>query len=247
MNKEIKLLALDLDGTLLTNDHNITGATKKSIQLAVEKGIIVLFATGRGLQTSYTYLEELGLTGPMVFVNGAEIWKNPKEVWKRTFIDRNDIRKLCELAGENGARFWGYNAEDLIHSKNWKLDHLQKDWLKFGINSQNPIILKEMWETIHGWGTLEVTQTTRTNMEITVKGVTKESGIREVCRFLSIEMEEVMAIGDSLNDYYLISSAGLGVAMGNAFDEIKKIAKVTTDTNENDGVAKAINRYILQK
>ena len=245
MNKELKLLALDLDGTLLTEDKRITEATKRSIFQAVEKGIIVLFATGRGLQTSSAYMEELGLTGPMVFVNGAEIWKNPKEVWKRSFIDNKDLRKLYQLATENGARFWGYNADDLIHSTHWTPDLLKKDWLKFGISSENPIVLQKMWEIITEWGTLEVTQTERTNMEITVKGVTKESGIREVCRLLSIEMEEVMAIGDSLNDYYLISSAGLGVAMGNAIDEIKRVAAVTTDSNEHDGVAKAINRYLL--
>lgn len=245
MKKEFKLLALDLDGTLLTENNQITEATKKSIQEAVEKGIYVLFATGRGLQTSVSYIEELGLKGPMVFANGAEIWKNPKEVWKRTFIDKSDLLRLCQLAAGKNARFWGYNVESLIRSEDWNSDMFQKEWLKFGVSSTNPTYLQEMWKTIEGWGTLEVTQSDPTNLEITVKGITKESAIREVCSLLLIEMEEVMAIGDSMNDYYLISAAGLGVAMGNAIDEIKRAADITTDTNKQEGVAKAINRYLL--
>jgi 5-amino-6-(5-phospho-D-ribitylamino)uracil phosphatase len=245
MKREYKLLALDLDGTLLTKNNQITEATKKSIQEAVEKGIHVLFATGRGLQTSASYIEELGLKGPMVFANGAEIWKNPKEVWKRTFIDKNDLVRLCQLAAEKNARFWGYNVESLIRSDDWNSDMFHQEWLKFGVSSPNSTYLQEMWKTIEGWGTLEVTQSDPTNLEITVKGITKESAIREVCRLLLIEMEEVMAIGDSMNDYYLISTAGLGVAMGNAIDEIKRAADITTDTNEQEGVAKAINRYLL--
>ncbi|MEH7011048.1 Cof-type HAD-IIB family hydrolase [Neobacillus niacini] len=245
MKKEIKLLALDLDGTLLTDNNQITEATKRSIQEAIEKGIHVLFATGRGLQTSAQYIEELGLKGPMVFANGAEIWKNPKEVWKRTFIDKNDLIRLCNLSAEKNARFWAYNVESLIRSDAWGSDMFQKEWLKFGISSTNPTILQEMKETIKGWGTLEVTQSHPTNLEITVKGITKESAISEVCGLLSIEMEEVMAIGDSMNDYYLISAVGLGVAMGNAIDEIIRVADTSTDTNEQDGVAKAINRYLL--
>ncbi|WP_186673605.1 HAD hydrolase family protein [Sporosarcina sp. BP05] len=77
--------------------------------------------------------------------------------------------------------------------------------------------------------------------------MSKESGVRRVCEYLNIEMESVMAIGDNLNDFKLIQSAGLGIAMGNADDKLKQVADRVTALNEEDGVAKAIKRYLFEE
>ena len=84
-----------------------------------------------------------------------------------------------------------------------------------------------------------------TNIEVNPSGVNKANGLKRVCRELGITMDQVMAIGDSMNDKKMIMQVGLGIAMGNAQEQIKLVADDVTDTNNNDGVAKAIERFIL--
>ena len=81
--------------------------------------------------------------------------------------------------------------------------------------------------------------------EITKKGINKWVAIEELAKKLNIKQEEIIAIGDNVNDNIMIKNAGLGIAMGNATDEIKNIADYTTDTNTNEGVKKAIEKFIF--
>ena len=83
------------------------------------------------------------------------------------------------------------------------------------------------------------------NLEFTRKGINKASGLTFLAKHLQIPMEQVMAIGDSENDIEMIEVAGLGIAMGNALECVKKAAVSITDTNANEGVAKAIEKYLL--
>jgi HAD superfamily hydrolase (TIGR01484 family) len=240
-----RLLALDLDGTTLTEEKTLTEETRKWILRAEQAGVTVIFATGRGTQTTQQYWEELGLNSPMVLVNGAEIWDSPGVLRKRYTIDREHIRKLHKLAVEWGAYFWGYSAESLTSKRNWTESMFDRDWMKFGIRHDDPATILKLRDIVRSWGTLEITASAPVNMEIAPLGISKESGVRAVCDRLGIGMDEVMAIGDNLNDLRLIRAAGLGVAMGNADDELKQAAGAMTDTNERDGVAKAIRRYLF--
>uniref|UniRef100_UPI000B197650 HAD hydrolase family protein n=1 Tax=Paenibacillus dakarensis TaxID=1527293 RepID=UPI000B197650 len=119
-------------------------------------------------------------------------------------------------------------------------------WMKIGIGSNDPIKLKRIRQEIESWGTIEITSSAPVNLELSVKGITKESGMLEVCNMLGIPMSEVIAMGDSENDVKLLKAAGLGVAMGNAGEHIKSIADVVTATNNEDGVAQAIKKYVFQ-
>lgn len=92
---------------------------------------------------------------------------------------------------------------------------------------------------------MELTSSLPGNMEINAPGVTKGSGLLALAAHLGLRREQTMAVGDSGNDRAMIEAAGLGVAMGNATDDIKKIADATTDDNNHDGVAKAIEKYVL--
>src|SRR5690606_2824056 len=99
--------------------------------------------------------------------------------------------------------------------------------------------------TITSWDVLEVTNSHPHNLECNPKDVNKAAGIQEVCQLLGIQMSEVVAIGDSMNDEAMIRSAGLGVAMGNAQASIKNIADITTATYLENGVARVIRDYVL--
>ncbi|MGG4093571.1 Cof-type HAD-IIB family hydrolase [Paenibacillus lautus] len=241
-----KLIALDLDGTLLTDEKQITEETKKWLQYAVDHGVKVIFSTGRGLQTTKGFLNELGLDSPMVLLNGAEVWEGPDRLKKRVFLPRDTVRDMHAIAAERGEWYWGYSVESLTGDKDWTSEMFERDWMKFGIGSNDQQKLAEIKEELLSWGTLEVTRSALSNMEISVKGITKESGVREVCQMLGFSMSDVIAMGDSDNDAKLLKAAGLGVAMANGEDYIKSIADVITATNNEDGVVQAIRKYVFQ-
>jgi len=245
MKTKYRLLALDLDDTLLTKDKRVSEENRKWIKHAEDAGVIVMFATGRGRQTVKHLLEELKLTGPMVLVNGAEVWANGERLLGRYFIGKEEIRQLHDLATRHNAKFWGYSADSLTQMRDWTEEMFDKEWLKFGIRQDDLPIIEQLREQAKKLPNVEITRSATVNMEVSLKGISKESGVRKVCEHFNIEMDEVMAMGDNLNDYQLIKSAGLGVAMGNADPKLKEVADVITDHHEKDGVAKAIQRYLF--
>jgi len=240
-----KLIALDLDGTLLTDDKRISEESKLWIHKAVESGVTVIFSTGRGIQTTKALWDELGLKSPMVLLNGAEIWEAPGQIKERTLLPQDTVRRLYEVAVSRGEWFWGYSIESLTSGENWTSELFQQHWMKFGIGSRNAQVLADIQGELDGWGTLEITRSAPINLEIAVKGISKESGVRTVCDLLGIEMSQVMAIGDSDNDLRLLKAAGLGVAMANGEEHVKSAAGAITLSNNEDGVAAAIKKHIF--
>lgn len=247
MLSKYRLLALDLDGTTLLNSKEISMNTYAAIQKAMDKGIIVIFTTGRGVPNTEEYWKRLGLDSPMVLLNGAEIWKKPGELLERHFIQSEQFKKLHMIALNTNSTYWGYSVEGIMRKSDWTDEMYEQAWMKFGIRHDHVSVIQKIRKTIANWDGLEITQSESNNLEISVSGITKEYGIKKVCSLLGIELDEVMAIGDSWNDFLMLQSVGLGVAMGNAKDDIKKIANWITDTNEEDGVAKAIYRYLLNE
>ena len=241
-----KLIALDLDGTLLTDDKRISDENKKWIRYATDHGVTVIFSTGRGIQTAGSIWKELELDSPMVLLNGAEIWEGPNKLFKRTFLSRDIVRRLYEIASSRGDWYWGYSVESLTGNDEWTSEMFERDWMKFGIGSHHAETLAQIREELLRWGTIEVTASAHTNMEITAKDISKKSGVSEVCKLLGITMSDVIAVGDNDNDSKLLQAAGLGVAMANAVDHVKSIADVVTAPNNEDGIAAAIRKYVFQ-
>jgi HAD superfamily hydrolase (TIGR01484 family) len=239
-----RLIALDLDGTLLTDDKRIADSTKLWVGKAADAGVIVTFATGRGRQDALSFVRELDLDSPMVFLNGAEIWGGPGQLLERHFMDTEDIYRLHQLTAETGCCFWGYTVETLIQN-DWSNDMLHQEWMKYGMYCDDVDLMAQLRDYVDSWGTVEVTCTSDANMEVTARGITKARGVRRICEQIGIEMEAVMAVGDGLNDLDLIEGAGLGVAMGNAAEELKRAADFVTESNEDDGVVLAIRRCIF--
>lgn len=242
-----RLLALDLDGTILRDDKTISETTKYWVRKTVQSGVTVSFATGRGVQNSECYRKELGLDSPMVLLNGAEIWASPDVLLERHFIDRGDIERLFKIAVETDSWFWGYCVEGQTRKQEWTDSMFKQDWMKFGLINNDLMMIEEIKAAIDGWESLEITQSHYNNLECMAKGISKEYGIRKVCDLLNIRMDQIMAIGDSFNDLKLLHSAGLGIAMGNAHEEIIRSANFVTADNESDGVAKAICKHIFEK
>lgn len=243
-----RLLALDLDGTVLTKDGKITAETKLAISRAIAAGVVVILATGRGLhQDIEVFREALVLDTPMVLANGGEIWAGTGLILERHYLDKEDIRMLQEVSIETKADFGGYSVENATDEmKIWTDEMFDFNWMTFSIRHENPMAFDELRKQLERSATLEVINSNPTSIDFSLKGITKESGVRRICEHLNIEMASVMAIGDNLNDLDLIKSAGLGIAMGNANDTLKQVADRVTASNEENGVAKAINRYLFE-
>ena len=226
MIAKYRLLALDMDGTLLNDQQIITPETAKWIRKAKEAGVYVCLSTGRAFQSALPYAEQLGLLTPMVTVNGSEIWRAPHQLYRRSLMDPQLITQMHEMELEYGIWYWAYSLNEVHNQNNWDGDVRNREWLKFGDSTEDQDIRHEVLMRLQDMGGLEITNSSPTNLEINPLGVNKASGIKSVCRLLGIEMSQVVAVGDSLNDLAVIQKAGLGVAMGNAQSTVKQEADV---------------------
>lgn len=230
---------------MLNKDSVVSPENRKWIDAALEAGVTVSFSTGRGVQSALPIIEELQLTTPIVAVNGSEVWERPGKLLRRHLMDTGMIRRMHELAVLYDTWYWAYAVEGVFNKEKWLDDPSSVQWLKFGYFSEDGEKLRLIRETLESWGGLEITNSHPNNLELNPSGISKASGVGEVCRLLGIGMHEVIAVGDSLNDIAMIRAAGLGVAMGNAQDEVKRAADAVTATNDEDGVAQVIRRYIF--
>ncbi|WP_067727068.1 Cof-type HAD-IIB family hydrolase [Oceanobacillus damuensis] len=241
---EVKLIALDMDGTLLTGEHDITERTKIAIEQALGKGTHVVLSTGRGFQTCYPCAEELKLQSYLITANGGQIWTMEKELLDQHLLKTELIEKMYNLGTQVGVNMWMISTSGVFRAEAPD-DFYEYEWLKFGCESTDKQKLDIMVQELSHYEELELTNSLPTNVEVNPKGVSKAKALHFLCDKIGITMNEVMAVGDSLNDIKMIQEAGIGVAMGNAQEAIKKVADHTTDTNNNDGVAKAIEQFAL--
>ncbi|MBP1992033.1 Cof-type HAD-IIB family hydrolase [Paenibacillus eucommiae] len=240
-----KLLALDMDGTLLNEESLISEENRQAIHAALEAGVTVIFSTGRGVQSALPFAVELGLQTPMITANGSEIWRAPGNLLKRHKLSADLVRRLHTVAVKYDSWWWAYAVEGMYNTENWIEDIDSPEWLKFGFFTENLTVLSEIRQLVAAWGELEITNSHPSNLEINPRGISKASGLLELCEVLNISMSEVVAMGDSENDTAMIRKAGLGVAMGNAQEGVKLIADHVTVTNNEHAVAKIIYDYIL--
>lgn len=242
--KPIRLIALDMDGTLLNSNHEVSLRTKTAIQNALDKDVHVVLSTGRGIDTCYPYAEELKLRSYLITANGGQIWTVDKQLLDQHTVNAETIEKLWYIGKEVGVRMWMISTEGVFQNEAPE-NFYDYEWLKFGSYSKDKDKLDRMIKELSYFEELELTNSLPINVEANAKGVSKAKALHFLCDRIGITMDEVMACGDSLNDIKMIQEAGIGVAMGNAQEAIKKVANHITDTNENDGVAKAIEEFVL--
>ncbi|HEY4432210.1 MAG TPA: Cof-type HAD-IIB family hydrolase [Paenibacillus sp.] len=247
MTAKYRLLALDMDGTLLNDEQIITPITVKWLQKAVDAGVHVCLSTGRAFTSAFPYAEQLGLETPMITVNGSEVWRAPHEIYRRSLMDPMLVKQMYELAKEDDIWFWAYSTEKVHKQDNWDGDVVGREWLKFGYHTEDDELRHKLLLRLQDMGGLEITNSSPHNLEINPLGVNKAAGIMEVCKLLGLDMSQVIAVGDSLNDLAAIQQSGLGVAMGNAQETVKEEADAVVASNNNDGIAEVIQKYIFNE
>ncbi|WP_152968611.1 Cof-type HAD-IIB family hydrolase [Rossellomorea vietnamensis] len=245
--KDIKLIALDMDGTLVNHEGEVSPENEQAIQRAKEKGIHVVLSTGRSLFTCRDISDELGRSSYLVTVNGGEIYDHEYNLVDRIPLDIDLVKQLWELKEEHDVYFWSSTSQGLFNSrKTFNQDIESYNWLKFGFDIQDDDVRKVMMDELVKNEALEITNSSPTNIEINPAGVNKAAALVKVCKWLDLSMDQVMAVGDSMNDIAMIREAGFGVAMGNAQEAVKEAADWVTGINTDHGVAQAIDKVLKE-
>ncbi|MBF0819607.1 Cof-type HAD-IIB family hydrolase [Streptococcus acidominimus] len=268
----IKLLALDMDGTLLNSQKELTKPQIEAIHKAVENGVKLVLCTGRMLTGVRPYFDQLGLDAENEYVivnNGCSTHQTSD--WKLidwAELSPEQIKYLATFLPESAMQLTLFDEDHYYVLEDEPNQYSRAD---ASLVSVEPTILSmedatnqsrhlfqamfvgteeatEAFERKHA-ATLrkdfDVVRSQDVLLEILPTGTNKASALQTLAERLQILPEEIMAIGDANNDIETLEFAGLSIAMGNASDRIKSLADDITDTNDQDGVAKAIYKHII--
>ena len=263
-----KLLALDLDGTLLRDDLTISQRNKEAIKKARKKGVEIVIATGRPNSSADKYLKELDLDGYFITYNGALI-KNIKEdkVIKHTPVPLEISYEILNYVKENNLYLNIYLNNEIYCNKDCEERKYYKELMgvepilvENGIeevfnqpSTKLLIIEKDLNKTdeIYNYLTEKYSPKLKFNrsiidcIDIMDKSVSKGSALELLIDLLGIKAEQLTAIGDRNNDLEMIKYAGVGVAVSSGEEILKAEADQITSSNNEDGVAEYIEKYIL--
>jgi len=260
---DFDLIALDLDGTLLDSREQISTRNKRAVAAALLAGVRVVLVTGRGSDTPIRIAHDLDLNVPIICAHGA-LTKDflSGKVLGHIPVPLKYAVPLLEFGERNHLSAAVYTDEKfyrLKESQIYMADMTGPGWAeieRFGdvlasaptfirfLGAEAVAAVREKFGDMplafkhESWGTFE-------ELAITSREATKQHALAELCRTYAISAERVMAVGDSRNDVPMMQWAGLGVAMGNALPEVRDAVATHTASNDDDGVAEAIERYVL--
>ncbi|MBQ6132311.1 MAG: HAD family phosphatase [Selenomonadaceae bacterium] len=266
-----KLLAVDMDGTVLNSDKKISPRTKVALDELMKRGVYVVVSTGRNLAELTDYRGELKSMNYGIVISGGMIYDFFRdEPVKVHAVDEPTILKLIyfgletramihlhtvhksvarEADIQNMAAFGMGVYQDMFDRICERYDDPKAyvhahpgEVIKVNLYHRDKISRDKNFERIKPLN-LSISYAEAFNLEMSPANVTKGSGLIELCDFLKIDIAQTVAIGDADNDREILQTAGLGVAMGNASDAIKNLADFVTLDNDNDGVAFAIEKF----
>ena len=278
-NKAIKLLALDVDGTLFDDSGKISQASIDAMNQAREAGIEVVPTSGRDYDgIPWDQLKNVDIDY-VITTNGSAVYEaKTKKCLYEKYLDSGKMIPIFEyllkkeiyinvfVDGVNYTPVQVYSYIDNLDLPDYVIQHMKEnrkgisdliEYLKNGdakmqkatLNFQKQengefLNLKEVQEYLGKCPDIKVVDGGFNNLEFTKAGTNKAAGLKFLAGHLGMTMDEVMAVGDSENDIEMLREAGLGIAMGNASDEVKEVADEITLDNEHEGVAAAIGKYI---
>lgn len=261
------LICLDLDGTLLNDDKHIPQYTKRVLQYLKSLGHEIIISTGRPYRASVDYYNAMDMNTPIINFNGAVI-HHPKDNQFKSVNEKLDARIATKIFNDiSTLNIKNIIAEvrDQVYINNYDKElfegfsmgnpNVQYGQLdKLLPESPTSLLIQAEEDEIprikrhlskyyaehiehRRWGAPFPV------IEIVKKGINKGKGVKYVADYLNINYDNIIAFGDEDNDYEMIQFASYGIAMGNAILELKEIANDVTDTNNNDGIGKYLNKH----
>lgn len=263
-----KAAFIDMDGTLLTKAHTISAVTKEIIENLTRQNILIVPISARPLHGMTPIINGvIPETTPIVSLNGGYILHQGKIIFQ-SHIELNDVQQVHDsIVGEDVSVMY-YSQMEWYTSMDTDAVKKEQRITPVPITVQPFSVTIEMWkkqqsgpnkiliagdeELILGVETillsangsdLNIYQSQPRYLEVISKQASKTNAMQLLMAKYGLQKKEVIAIGDNYNDVGMIKAAGMGIAMGNAPDDIKAMADYVTDTNNNDGVAKALKRF----
>ncbi len=270
----MKYLAVfsDFDGTLYRDDYSVSQENRKEIKNYIANGGKFIISTGRLFASIYPHLVDLDLHGEVITTQGAEIYNidNKKLVWSSFYSNEQAVFVMKYVESQQNVTPMCY-IDNQVYAKEEnepiklfsKIVGLQVNFVGENLtaylqkSSKSPSKILAMCndsmadEFIQKCSNAigndyEVCKSQSFLIEILTAGVNKGSAVKYLCQKYGWDKSKIICIGDSGNDNSMIEYAGLGVAVGNAFDQTKKVADYISETNDNDGVAKTIRRFCYE-
>lgn len=272
---EYKLICIDMDGTLLNDKKTINDENIEAIKKAIQKGVKVAVTTGRLFTSAKFYANLLGVKAPVISSNGAYIREKDKDeiIYKAT-LGLENSKKVLEILKKYDIKIFFNTCDSVIANREIDENNaylqmnktlpkdkqikfkIVKDFDKIVEDEKDEILkcicidedfnkIKKVKREIQKINGIEVVSSNRDNFEVMKEGICKGKAVEILAGSYGIKQEEIICIGDSENDLSMIKYAGMGVAMKNGAEDIKVHANYITDTNNNSGVAKAIEKFVL--
>lgn len=260
----IKLVATDIDGTLLIPEGNFTQGVKDCVRKLCEKGIKVVLVTGRMHAAASLIAKDLNLTTPVVSYQGGLIKEGARTLYEKCLTEAQ-AKQIIEWAKEENIHLNLYNDDILysekdcyeverycnnLHTKYTKKKFCDVNKTKvnklLAIDYQNPDrINKYEKELPEIFPDLYIVKSTPYFLEFSNKEASKFCAVEFLQKLWGISRDETLTIGDQNNDIALLKAGGVKIAMGNATEELKTISDDITDTVFNDGFVQAMEKYCL--
>ncbi|HHY60906.1 MAG TPA: HAD family phosphatase [Clostridia bacterium] len=259
-----KLVALDLDGTLLTEDKEVTPETVAAVRRVRERGCEVTLCTGRMFAATLPYARELGITLPLITYNGGLVMTpESREVLYQRSLPNRYAREIIARAREEGLAINYYHEDRLLVEEITEQHRLYAAWSRVPLEPVEDLLalphdplkillmgdeeklnrlaeeFRRQWD-----GTVYVTKSWPTFLEFMHPEANKGLGLKALLDHLGLDKSQVLAIGDSYNDLEMFQYAGFAVAMGNGEEAVKKAAHYVTKSNRENGVAQVLEKFI---
>ncbi len=267
-----KLLVVDIDGTLVGRSPRVSDENKQALAKVGELGIQVALSTGRSLKSSLGIIEQLSLDGYHIFFDGALISRvDPLEEVYVQPVDRSVVRQMVEFAYSHDIDLELFSVTQYFARREtwctWARRHFfghevtiteltglgeRERIIKGGVVTASPeeeakaaLFCRQFADSLCFSQARTPAYPGVTFYNLLAPEVSKGKALAALASRLGVSRDEVMAVGDGTNDVSLLAAAGLAVAMGNAGDELKAIADYVTLDVEDNGLAAAINRFLL--
>ena len=260
----IKLIATDIDGTILIPEKDFTEGVKSCIKELQDKGICVVLVTGRMNKSALKIREKLGLKTPLISYQGAMINDGFGNILYERQLTENQAETIIEWAKKENVHINLYNNDNLYsekdndivqkYSKNQYIEYtvkpfneIKKDKVNkiLAIDYENPDKIDKLEKNLQSiFPDLYIVKSTPYFLEFSNPEGSKYCAVKFLQKHLGINESETLTIGDQNNDIELLKAGGIKIAMGNATDELKAVADYITDTVYNDGFVKAVRKFL---
>ena len=284
-----KMIAIDIDGTLLNSKNELSENTKKVLKEASDRGVFVVLTSGRISKNIVNFCNQIGANKYLIAENGASIINlETGKLEYSKYISKEVANRVIDVCEENSIYYMVYTQEELIvknikymslffYKQNYNpnarikqvvagrdyINSVDSNITKLMICDEDRSIYRSIINKLKDIEEIDVLPVPHTSVkkimvdgeektikysyaDISAKGANKWTAVEFLANKLGIKRSEIIAIGDNINDMHMIYNAGLGVAMSNGSPYVMKVANKVAPSNDNDGVAQIVEKYVLK-